>query len=88
MGEPGVDAGGLEREWFLLVCSALFDPSSGLFTPQPGNGAFAINPSSGLANELHLEYFRFTGRVSCRSDPLRDISYIIVYYRIVSYSII
>ncbi|CAN0271703.1 unnamed protein product, partial [Ectocarpus sp. 8 AP-2014] len=63
VGEPGVDAGGLEREWFMLVCSALFDPSTGLFTPQPGNGAFAINPSSGVANEMHLEYFRFTGRV-------------------------
>lgn len=64
MGEPGVDAGGLEREWFMLVCRALFDPSTGLFTPQVGNGAFAINPSSGVANEMHLEYFRFTGRVS------------------------
>lgn len=61
--EPGVDAGGLEREWFLLVCRALFDPSTGLFTPQTGDGAFAINPSSGLANELHMEYFRFAGRV-------------------------
>ncbi|CAN0188052.1 unnamed protein product [Pylaiella littoralis] len=63
VGEAGVDAGGLEREWFMLVCSALFDPSTGLFTPQPSNGAFAINPSSGMANEMHLEYFRFTGRV-------------------------
>lgn len=63
VGEPGVDAGGLEREWFLLVCRALFDPSTGLFTPQPSNGAFAVNPSSGVANEMHLEYFRFTGRV-------------------------
>lgn len=63
VGEPGVDAGGLEREWFLLTCSALFDPSTGLFAPQLGNGAFTINPSSGVANEMHLEYFRFTGRV-------------------------
>lgn len=63
MGEPGVDAGGLEREWFLLVCNALFDPSTGLFSPQPSNGAFAINPASGVANEMHLEYFRFAGRV-------------------------
>lgn len=63
VGEPGVDAGGLEREWFLLICRALFDPSTGLFTPQAGNSAFAINPSSGVANEMHLEYFRFTGRV-------------------------
>ena len=65
-----MDAGGLEREWFLLVCGALFDPSTGLFTPQPGNGAFEINPSSGVANEMHLEYFRFTGRVSEAKDSL------------------
>ncbi|CAN0300286.1 unnamed protein product, partial [Discosporangium mesarthrocarpum] len=62
VGEPGVDAGGLEREWFLLVTRALFDPSAGLFAPQR-NGAFSINPASGVANEMHLEYFRFTGRV-------------------------
>jgi hypothetical protein len=31
VGEPGVDAGGLEREWFILVAQALFDPQLGLF---------------------------------------------------------
>lgn len=45
VGEPGVDAGGLEREWFILVTQALFDPSLGLFTRLP-HGAYAIAPCS------------------------------------------
>ncbi len=31
-GEPGIDAGGLEREWFTLVVAELFSPDQGLFT--------------------------------------------------------
>ncbi|KAG5191938.1 E3 ubiquitin-protein ligase NEDD4 [Tribonema minus] len=66
VGEPGVDAGGLEREWFMLVAEALFDPQAGLFCAAPATGAFDINPASGLANDMHLEYFRFTGRSAAR----------------------
>ncbi|CAM9207238.1 unnamed protein product [Chrysoparadoxa australica] len=62
VNEPGVDAGGLEREWFLLISGALFDPAAGLFTFLP-NGTYMVNPASGIANEMHLDYFRFTGRV-------------------------
>jgi hypothetical protein len=61
--EPGVDAGGLEREWFELITEALFDPSTGLFMPQPEDGAYSISPASGTANEMHLEYFRLAGRI-------------------------
>ncbi|CAM9483914.1 unnamed protein product [Phaeothamnion confervicola] len=60
--EPGVDAGGLEREWFLLVTQALFDPAAGLFV-YCENGSLDVNPASGIANEMHLEYFAFAGRV-------------------------
>lgn len=28
----GVDWGGLRREWFQLICAALFDPKNLLFT--------------------------------------------------------
>ncbi|OQR91067.1 HECT E3 ubiquitin ligase [Achlya hypogyna] len=30
--EPGIDAGGLEREWYSLVATALFNPHAGFFT--------------------------------------------------------
>ncbi|OLL24990.1 putative E3 ubiquitin-protein ligase mug30 [Neolecta irregularis DAH-3] len=32
IGEDGVDAGGLRKEWFLLLCRQIFDPQYGMFT--------------------------------------------------------
>jgi len=63
-GEPGVDAGGLEREWFALVTTELFRPETGLFTCSGSEtlGAYHINPTSGAQNPQHLSYFRFIGR--------------------------
>ena len=65
-GEEGLDAGGLEREWFLLVAEKLFDPTLGLFTCNSGEasnaGSYFINPVSGHVNQYHLEYFQFAGR--------------------------
>jgi len=31
VGEDGVDAGGLRKEWFLLLCREVFDPLYGTF---------------------------------------------------------
>ncbi len=65
MGEMGVDAGGLAKEWFLLVSQAIFDADSGLWISSEGNQMLMrINPSSEVScPEDHLIYFRFLGRV-------------------------
>eukprot|EP01038_Epipyxis_sp_PR26KG_P006524 gene6524-8965_t len=65
-GEPGLDAGGLLREWFTLLIDAIFAPSAGLFTCSGGDstsGSYHINPTSGSFNEFHLHYFKFVGRL-------------------------
>ena len=64
-GEPGVDAGGLEREWFGLVIEEIFSPNAGLFTRcgSESGGSYHINPISGAINANHLSYFRFIGRI-------------------------
>jgi hypothetical protein len=36
-GEQGVDAGGVSREFFYLLCNELFDPVYGMFKAVPGN---------------------------------------------------
>ncbi|GMM30884.1 putative E3 ubiquitin-protein ligase [Martiniozyma asiatica (nom. inval.)] len=43
--EPGIDAGGLKKEWFLLLTKELFDPSRGLFnfSSESGLAYFSIN---------------------------------------------
>ncbi len=63
-GEEGIDAGGLAREWFQVVSDQLFNPDFGLFVGSGvGGETVTINPQSGIANEHHLEYFRFAGRL-------------------------
>jgi len=65
MGEAGIDAGGLTKEWFLLVTAAIFDADSGLWLSSEGNQMLMrINPASqATCPEDHLVYFRFLGRV-------------------------
>ncbi|KAG6691710.1 E3 ubiquitin-protein ligase UPL5-like isoform X1 [Carya illinoinensis] len=54
---------GVVREWFFLVCQAIFNPENALFVPCPNDRRrFFPNPTSKV-DPLHLEYFNFSGRV-------------------------
>jgi len=64
IGEMGIDAGGLAREWFELVCREIFDPDTGLWMSSATNQmSMTINPASEFCCEDHLVYYRFLGRV-------------------------
>jgi len=64
IGEPGVDAGGVAREWFQLVSDTVFNPDFALWSYSSINQmCMQVNPSSGIANDEHLRYFHFTGRL-------------------------
>jgi E3 ubiquitin-protein ligase NEDD4 len=68
MGEPGIDAGGVAREFFQLASEQLFNPDVGLFTYSVLNqSCMQINPSSGTFNEEHLRYFHFCGRLFAKA---------------------
>jgi hypothetical protein len=50
IGEMGIDAGGLAREWFEIVCSEIFDPDMGLWMSSVTNQmSMTINPASGTS---------------------------------------
>ncbi|KAG5584718.1 hypothetical protein H5410_045152 [Solanum commersonii] len=54
---------GVLREWFSLVCEAIFNPQNTLFVSCPNDGRrFFPNPASKV-DPLHLEYFTFSGRM-------------------------
>ncbi|KAI0519551.1 hypothetical protein KFK09_007001 [Dendrobium nobile] len=54
---------GVLREWFRLVCHAIFSPQHVLFLSCPNNPRrFFPNPGSDV-DSLHLKYFSFVGRV-------------------------
>ncbi|OXA58661.1 E3 ubiquitin-protein ligase Nedd-4 [Folsomia candida] len=64
-GEPGLDYGGLTREWFFYLSKEMFNPYYGLFEYSAmDNYTLQINPFSGLCNEDHLSYYKFIGRVA------------------------
>jgi len=47
LGEPGIDAGGVTREWFQLVSEQIFDPDFGLWQSSINNQmCMQINPAS------------------------------------------
>ncbi|KAM3749160.1 hypothetical protein ACB098_05G161500 [Castanea mollissima] len=54
---------GVLREWFFLVCQAIFNPANTLFVACPNDRRrFYPNPTSRV-DPMHLEYFSFSGRV-------------------------
>ena len=57
IGEMGIDAGGLAREWFQLVTSEIFDPDMGLWQSSEANQMMmVINPAS---SKCYIVYFGF-----------------------------
>ncbi|RLN20983.1 hypothetical protein BBJ28_00008049 [Nothophytophthora sp. Chile5] len=68
VGEPGIDAGGLQREWFSILFGRLLDDELGLFmTCHRHTQAVAINPHSEDCTADHLLYFRGIGRLVGRA---------------------
>ncbi|KAG6392382.1 hypothetical protein SASPL_146599 [Salvia splendens] len=54
---------GVIREWFLLVCQAIFNPQTALFVAcSDDRRRFYPNPASKV-DPVHLEYFGFAGKV-------------------------
>ncbi|XP_041353724.1 apoptosis-resistant E3 ubiquitin protein ligase 1-like isoform X2 [Gigantopelta aegis] len=64
LDEPGLDWGGLLREWFELLCSELFDPScSGLFMRFSDDSQGLVHPNPKRNPEMKLKYYEFAGKI-------------------------
>lgn len=59
VGEPGIDAGGLKKEWFLLLVRELFAPSRGLFSEDEESRYCWFNTVSSQP----LMFYKLTGVV-------------------------
>lgn len=61
--EPGLDYGGVSREFFFLLSHEVFNPLYGLFEySSHENYTLQVSPHSDI-NPDHLDYFVFVGRV-------------------------
>ena len=66
VGEKGIDAGGLLKEWFTGVIEELFNPDRLLFIPVENKLSYQPNFESSYNNQ-HLKYFLMTGRIVARA---------------------
>lgn len=61
--EEGQDAGGLLREWYMIISREIFNPMYALFCVSPGDRVTYMINTSSHCNPNHLCYFKFVGRV-------------------------
>lgn len=63
LGEEGVDAGGVTREWFQVLSRQMFNPDYALFI-HVASDRTTFHPSKlSHINPEHLMYFKFIGRI-------------------------
>ncbi|CAH0777685.1 unnamed protein product [Bemisia tabaci] len=64
-GEQGIDWGGLRREWFQLICAALFEPKNQLFKgfSDSLDKQALVHPNTKRPPHLKLKHYEFAGRV-------------------------
>ncbi|KAK0549071.1 E3 ubiquitin-protein ligase tom1 [Tilletia horrida] len=63
LGEEGIDAGGVTREWFSVLARAMFNPDYALFTPCAADRTTYQPNRLSFVDSHHLIYFKFVGRV-------------------------
>ena len=66
LGEEGVDAGGVRRDWFSSLTKEIFNQDYALFTATSGGRSHQPNPAS-YVNQDHIAFFTFAGKVIARA---------------------
>ncbi|XP_067312109.1 apoptosis-resistant E3 ubiquitin protein ligase 1 isoform X2 [Pseudorasbora parva] len=61
--EEALDWGGPRREWFELICKALFDTNNQLFTRFSDNNQGLVHPNAERPPYLRVKMYEFAGRV-------------------------
>ena len=62
IGERGIDAGGLTKEWFTELAKEMFNPSYNLFGLTLNGSTYQPSPTSSIEPD-HLRFFKFMGRI-------------------------
>ena len=63
LGEEGVDAGGVTREWFQVLSRQMFNPDYALFIPVASDRTTFHPNRMSEVNPEHLRFFKFIGRI-------------------------
>lgn len=79
-GEDGIDAGGLTKEWFLLLIRDLFNPQYGMFVYHADSNLFWFNPAS-LENEEEFYLVGVVLGLAIYNSTILDIHFPLCCYK-------
>jgi len=80
VGEEGVDAGGVAKEFFQVITRALFDPSYGMFLYNPSLRTFWLNGNS-LEASIEFELIGIIIGLAIYNGVLLEMNFPMVLYR-------
>lgn len=83
-GEEGEDAGGVLREFYVVLSQQLFNPDYALFKPCVNQATFQPDPHSSVNGPSHLDYFFFAGRMVAKAicdEQLLDAHFTRSFYK-------
>ncbi len=80
-GEPGVDEGGVRKEFFQLLTRSLFDPAYGMFTFNEKHVLYYIN---GLSHEpnINFELIGILMGLAIYNNIILDVSFPMAIYKL------
>jgi E3 ubiquitin-protein ligase HECTD2 len=86
VGEDGVDAGGLRKEWLFLLVKELFDPKFGMFNFDEETGLCWFNPAS-FENENQYKFLGIIIGLAIYNNIILDIRLpLACYKRLLNYN--
>ena len=83
--EPGIDEGGLTKEWFSLLSKQMFHEDMALFLKSNQGSTYFPNPKSTVQAE-HLELFEFIGKFVGKAlldQQLLDCYFVKAFYKMI-----
>lgn len=80
VGEDGVDAGGLRKEWLFLLVKELFDPKYGMFKFDEETGLCWFSPAS-FENEIQYKFLGIIIGLAIYNNIILDIRLPLACYK-------
>lgn len=82
VGEPGIDAGGLKKEWFLLLTKELFSPSVGMVHNVDSNFLWFSLTSRDISESLYL--FGAVLGLAIYNSTILDLNFPMALYKLLA----
>lgn len=79
-GEPGIDEGGVRKEFFMLIIKELFDPNFGMFLYNSNQRVYWFNGKS-IEPNINFEMIGIIAGLAIYNNIILDINFPLALYK-------